>query len=289
MSLSLHDLYFSTQNKNHMFHIIAQSVKQITDYSILEDDKYIMLYKSNYARIFDETNAETIVEINKKLLDVVGELIIYDLQKTDHKVDTITKPQKKPIANITLSSSMRKLDSKNRYNYTLHVNETMIQIQTITILKENNPLCTSLINVKINNDLLQCEYYESKWFNKRELLIYHPLNTINHEIKDKSIDIQFLSNNMIEIEPQNDIFQIVKLKKIPINDEIYICCQIEDREKLINIGDTIGFFKDNILSYLSNIKNIQNSYLFFEDREIDVTCELLMNISVQNMVCIKTY
>ena len=204
-----------------MFHIIAQSVKQITDYSILEDDKYIMLYKSNYARIFDETNAETIVEINKKLLDVVGELIIHDLQKTNHKVDTINKLQREPITkHITLSSSMRKLDSKNRYHYTLHVNETMIQIQTITILKENNPLCTSLINVKINNDLLQCEYYESKWFNKRELLIYHPLNTINHEIKDKSIDIQFLSNNMIEIEPQNDIFQI-NLRKYGWNEAIW--------------------------------------------------------------------
>ena len=97
MSLSLHDLYFSTQNKNHMFHIIAQSVKQITDYSILEDDKYIMLYKSNYARIFDETNTDTIVEINKILLDTVGKLIINDLQKNNYKVDKLQKEPNKDL------------------------------------------------------------------------------------------------------------------------------------------------------------------------------------------------
>ena len=255
-----------------------------------EDDKYIMLYKSNYARIFDETNTDTIVEINKILLDTVGELIINDLQKNNYKVDEINKLQKEPIVkHLTLSSSMRKSDSKNRYNYTLNVNESMIQIKTITIIKEENPLCTSLINVKINNDLIQCEYFERKLLNKRELLIYHPLNTINHEIKDKSINIQFLSNNMIEIEPKKDIFQIIKLKKIPINDEIYICCQLEDIEKQINVGDTIGFFKDNLLSYLTIVKNIQYSYLFFEDGKIDVTCELIMNISVQNNICIRTY
>ena len=79
--MSLYDKYFSLQNKQHVYSVIANLVYQETGEKILHREEYITLYKYHYPRIFEETDADELVTLNKALIDQVGELILWAIMR----------------------------------------------------------------------------------------------------------------------------------------------------------------------------------------------------------------
>jgi len=86
--MSLYDKYHSEHNKNYMFDLIKDVVLQETSTDITNNSKYKQIYNSNYSGVFQNINTDTIVDLNKELLDSQTKIIINDIQ---------SKQEEKPV------------------------------------------------------------------------------------------------------------------------------------------------------------------------------------------------
>ena len=78
--MSLHDMYFSKKNKNHIFSILQDLILKETGYDINQNEDYIDLYRVKYSLIFERTVAEELSDLNRVLIDEVGNLFMNDIQ-----------------------------------------------------------------------------------------------------------------------------------------------------------------------------------------------------------------
>ena len=90
--MSLYDKYFSKINEDHMYDLITKIIIDETGQNIKNNNKYYQIYKNNYPIIFDKINAETIIDLNKELLDVVSDIIMKDITK-NYKLQNIQNIQ----------------------------------------------------------------------------------------------------------------------------------------------------------------------------------------------------
>ena len=149
--MSVHDQYFSKENKNYIFGILRDLILKETSFDIDTNTEYIDFYRFKYRTIFEKTNAESLSELNKVLIDEIGSLFINDIQ-TKYKLENIqiqSIPEKKEDTQkdilkneFHINSSDRKEDSLNRYNYSITIDEdiTKINLKEILIPKETNQL-----------------------------------------------------------------------------------------------------------------------------------------------------
>ena len=54
--MSLHDMYFSIKNKNHIFSVLQDLILKETGYNIIHNENYIDLYRVKYPLIFERNN-----------------------------------------------------------------------------------------------------------------------------------------------------------------------------------------------------------------------------------------
>ena len=81
--MSLYDKYFSKINKNHMYELIIQMIKKETGENIENNVDYLKIYRTHYPLIFERINTDTIIDLNKELMDTVCDIIIKDIIKTN--------------------------------------------------------------------------------------------------------------------------------------------------------------------------------------------------------------
>ena len=86
--MSLYDKYFSKINKNHMYELIIQTVQKETGENIENNAKYLQIYRNQYPIIFEKINTDTIIDLNKELLDTVCDRIIKDIYQKHQKNTT---------------------------------------------------------------------------------------------------------------------------------------------------------------------------------------------------------
>ena len=77
--MSLHDMYFSSKNKNHIFNIIKDLVLKETSEDISNNSEYIDLYRFKYPLIFDRTYFDNLIDLNKHLIDEISPIFINDI------------------------------------------------------------------------------------------------------------------------------------------------------------------------------------------------------------------
>ena len=157
-------MYFSKKNKNYIFSILQDLILKETGYNINQNEDYIDLYRVKYSLIFERTNADNLAELNKLLIDEVGNLFINDIQSKykEKKIEIIPEkkvPQKslftikevddKQTKDIYINSSERLEDSLNRYNYFIQLKDFIneIIVQEITIPEENNILFSNILQI----------------------------------------------------------------------------------------------------------------------------------------------
>ena len=270
MNSSLHDLYFSSKNKNHMFKIISQIILNKINIDISKNYKYILLYKSHYAHIFDITDTDDLITMNKELLDNIGQLILDDIHKSINP-QTITPKQ------FILSSNHRSPNSIHRYNYSIPIDHSFKLLQFKIVHDSMNTL-TSVLYLNINNYFIQLQLDTSKQFDSRKLYIYHPIS--NYSIpQSNNLSIQILDDNKKQMIPSKDKYLIQNKKIILVHSKQYLCISLDTIED-IHKNDLFQFFKNNILQNTFPLKIIKGNYLLFETDFLDF--DSILNLSLQN-------
>ena len=102
--MSLYDKYFSNQNKNYIYNLLSDIIKEETNINIQKSEKYINLYRINYSSIFYNTDTDDIKILNKNLIDIVGNLIIKDISNTN-------------TTNTNINNNYYDIDNIKNFNY----------------------------------------------------------------------------------------------------------------------------------------------------------------------------
>lgn len=307
--MSLHDMYFSKQNKNYMYDLLFKSILQETGYNIQNDEKYINLYRYHYASVFHRIDTDDIIDLNREVLNSIGSLILKDIRENSIQkpLQTELKPVSKseseipnvfqssttivqdtPSKNIVLYSVQRLSNSLNRYNFEINVNFTEFMPTTLTLVKNSNNSANSLfsnpnLNVLFNDtENIVFSVKDTNGFNDKEYITYE--SVLPDKIKcEKTLKVQirnYLMNNPLET---SDIYEIVKRKKIKYENIDYLCLELKDTSEFES-GSEIGLFsiesdnsEINIKTSLF-VKKVVGKYLLFENKKLSRTLNALTSL-----------
>jgi len=299
--MSLYDMYFSKKNKNYIFSILQDLILTETGFDINQNEDYVDLYRVKYPLIFDRTSTDNLTDLNKALLDEIGELFISDIQTKNINSEVLdTEPIKEvrleaikeepdEFKGYYLNSTRRDL-SGDLYNYTINIPSQIKEliIKEITIAEENNILFSNpIICLSMNDNLIYCKFRDKCKIKNRFFNTYLPIKTYSLECSEK-LNIKFLNNDGLSLIETNDRQKIKKIKKICYENKNYLCLAVETKHNFKE-NDTISLYSPELIQTFI-IDKILNNYLLFENKEIeyDKTKEYtLLNNSMQNNILIN--
>jgi hypothetical protein len=280
--MSLHDMYFSSKNKNYMYETIAKLIREETDFDISHSKHHIEIYRRNYPLIFHNINTDELSVLNKELINHMGNIYLKQLNsvntilntaKTTSEENTLKpeiKIQEKKYKNYTIHSSHRNTDSLNRYDFNINVDFSEFIPEKITILKEDNNLFSNpSIIVQFNEkENLQFSLKETKSFNDKDYYTYECVTEDTIQCKDK-LNIKILNYLMMTPLENNDIYKINMIKSIKHNDKDYLCLQIDNHD--INENDELGLLSDNKIIKSLFVKKCVQNYILTNVENVDHT------------------
>lgn len=306
--MSIHDMYFSSKNKNYVFSVIQDLILKDTGYNINENKDYIDLYRIKYPLIFQRTNTDNLIDLNKNLIDEVGLLFINDINskykqkgkktpspdKKDFMIDESKYVKDKSVKELYINSSERLEDSINRYNYSIKLKDfiTEIIVKEITLPEENNIICNNpLICLIINTNNETYQIY-SKLKDKLELNgkiynTYYPLKEFTIPC-DNKLKIEIKNNNLENYEIKDKI-PIKKIKEVNYKDQKYLGIRLEDNHDL-EMNNSIGIYCDNKLinTFIVKEKGNNSVLIKFSDFEYDTKKEyFILNMNLQNNILLN--
>ena len=212
--MSLHDMYFSLKNKDHMYNILSQIILNKTGNQIKDNEKYMNLYRYHYSSIFDRIDTDEIIDLNKEIIDHIGNLILEDIFRIHNSIPKeiiINNPIKSQIKegkkdmkdkkDIKIYSDNRLIDSLNRYNFRVLINFSEFSPKRIILTKEENSLFSNPnINVLFNEkENLLFSLRSTQTFNNKEYITYEPF-ILDKILCDKILNIRirnYLMNDPI--------------------------------------------------------------------------------------------
>ena len=280
-------MYFSKKNKNYMYDLLFKSILQETGYNIQNDEKYINLYRYNYASVFHRIDTDDIIDLNREVLNSIGSLILKDIHQMDIQkpLQSQSKSEQKSTTivqdtsskNIVLYSNQRLSNSLNRYNFSMNVNFKEFMPTTLTLIKDvkeqNSLFSNPNLNVLFNDtENIMFSLKDTKTLNDKEYLIYEPILADKIQCNDiLKVQIRnYLMNNPLET---SDVYEIMKRKKITYENEDYLCLELKDTSEF-EPGSEVGLFsiksdnsEINIKTSLF-VKKVVGKYLLFENVDI---------------------
>ena len=310
--MSLHDMYFSKKNKNHIFSILQDLILKETGYDINKNEDYIDLYRVKYSLIFERTIAEDLSDLNKVLIDEVGNLFINDIQtkyknknikieenifetkKQNNSLPTIIEEQQIQENELYINSSERLNESINRYNYSIelkdHINE--ISIQEITLPEENNilfnnPLLCLVVTTKNETYQVYCKLKDKLELKGKIYNTYFPIKKFKI-LCDNKLKIEIKNNNLETIETIDKLL-VQKMKKIKYQKKDYLGILLKNNNNLKE-KDSIGVYCDNKLINTFIVSKISNNCLLIENKSINYDKDKeysLLNMNLQNNVLLN--
>ena len=293
-----------------MFKLISSVVSKETGTNISENQEYLKIYKNNYSIMFDKTSVDTISELNKELLNYVGQEIISLIQNEYHKQNiTIINPNPNPNPNpmrldsipesslsesFSILSSDRLPESINRYHYQIQLEDVFqnLSLSKIEVVKENNLLFSNpniIVKISSENDsyFIDCEMIGKKSLDK-EYISYQPAKQISIPIQTDKITIQLLNYLKQPIKLTKDVFQLIRAKILKINKINFLVLETNDNDNIdasFSVNDLVGIFENNKCIYTSPIKIIKDVFLLSEDLNLKMEKNknyTLMNMSLQH-------
>ena len=274
-------MYFSKKNKNYMFETLSRVIYEETGIQIKDSNKYMDLYRLHYPSIFESVSADEISELNKEIINRIGNLILKDINdkpETPLTIPVSTKenlhksvPSKKRKS-ISLYSSQRTKDSLNRYQFSLSVNFKEFQPKTITLLKEQNSLfgCPN-INILFNDtENILFELKDTIKLDKNEYYTYECLTEDIIQCKN-SLKIQIRNYLLNDPLQKSDLYQIKKIKTITCENQEYLCLEIDDHD--IIDGEELGLLSDDKIKTSLFVKKVFQNYLLTNKIDIDLSKE----------------
>ena len=310
--MSLHDMYFSKKNKNHIFSILQDLILKETGYDINQNEDYIDLYRVKYSLIFERTVAEELSDLNRVLIDEVGNLFMNDIQlkykdknikvedsifetkKKNNSLPTIIEDQQIQENELYINSSERLNESINRYNYSVqlkdHIHE--ISIQEITLPEENNilfnnPLLCLVITTKNESYPIYCKLKDKLELKDKIYNTYYPLKKFKIPC-DNKLKIE-IKNNNLEIIDTIDKLLVQKMKQIKYQEKDYLGILLKDNHNLKE-KDSVGIYCDNKLITTFIVDKVSNNCLLIENKSINYDNGreyILLNMNLQNNVLLN--
>jgi len=258
---SLYDKYYSKINKDYIYDLACNIIKDEYNTDISQDKYFRDMYEKNIVDAFNDTDTDNIVVLNRKLLYL--QLNTYKLysDKNINKNDTST----------ILNGSDRIIDDNDSiYDFKIKTQEGDYTLDFLLLSKEENIMFSNpLLILNINKSDIYFKLLSSYDLNNRTFLEYIPIN-------NKKIRL----TRITEIQIKNSLNYSFK-KKGSTNITAHITDENEEFIKVsendYKIGDTIKI--NNQLSIIKNIRN--NKEIFLEnikDCEIKID-EKIINIS----------
>ena len=276
--MSLHDMYFSTKNKNYMYDILSKVILKESGIQIVGDERYMNLYRLNYSSVFERVSTDELSELNKEIINHIGNLILNDIQvnpivihdKSAKKVVQVREEQVREQKIIY--SSERLNNSLNRYNFSVHLECKEFIPKSLILIKEQNSLFSNPnINVLFNDqDNLLFSLKETKKIGETEYLTYEPLLSDSITCDKNSLTIQIRNYLMIDPLTTSDIYPIERMKPIHYENQDYLCLEVNNHD--IEEGDELGLFlSDNNIQIEKSVfvKKIIQNYLLVNSIDID--------------------
>ncbi len=298
--MSLYDMYFSKRNKNYMYETISKLILQETGNDIKHSNYHIELFRKNYPAIFENINTDELSILNKELINHMGKIYLNEFKNKDAFITLPNreKVQQEDISNeslkiskeksYTIHSSVRNINSKNRYDFSVDISFDKFKPQKITLVKEDNNLFSNpTIIVQFNHkENLQFTLKETKTFNDKEYYTYECITEDDIQCKD-ILNIKILNYLMMSASDKDDIYPINMLKPIKNDSKEYLCLEILDHE--IKENDELGIlYNGKIVKSLFVHKCIQN-YILTNLENIDYkknySClQLNKNIEISGLI-----
>lgn len=305
--MSLHDMYFSSKNKNHMFNVIRELVLKETNEDINNNTEYIDLYRFKYSLIFDRSNSDNLVDLNKFLVDEIAPIYINDIQSKYTSKNITIKPKEsneskeskeskkdniKQKTQLYINSSERLENSLNRYEYYINLPENKkFSLKQITIPVENNILFSNpviCVQLEIKNEKydIYCQFKNEILIQNKKYNIYESFQELEINT-DRIIKVSILTNLRLKVIENQDKIKI-KIKNIKHKEKDYLCLKINENHDIIN-GDNIGIYKNNNLISSLIIDNKIENNLIIKDKKLDFDNSseyYILNMNLQNNLLI---
>lgn len=300
--MSLYDKYFSLQNKQHVYSVIANLVYQETGEKVLHNEDYINLYKFHYPRIFEETDADELVNINKSLIDRVGELILWEIMRKQTQglkkftktssLSTISEEssnstsEKTPREIIDIYSCDRSKGSQNRYNYHSEIHDKRLRLIEITLPKETNVLfALPTIQVWLSeaqcDAKIVCRLRETKRVGDKEFVTYESESHKPIFVKSE-LHIQILDHRGAQVLDTHDEIPIQKHKRIRYKGNSYTCFALQDKNNHIQTEDIIGVYSEETCLDTRCVCECDHRFVLVKPVTLEKPVTHLLNISYQN-------
>lgn len=290
--MSLYEKYFSKINEEHMFKLIKKIIIEDTGINIETNELSKNIFKQRYPLIFEENNVETLIELNKLLIDDICIKIVKQNSIPFNATEiTDINPIKDidPMKDITpikeselfiMKSSKRKRNSSNRFNYHIGCDSCSLQINKLVIPYEKNEIfINDNVLIKINNVEVHCQLKSKNNVEDREYFTYEPYIKKHIDITD-GVHIQIM--NELEIEnKEKDIFQVGMYKNIKLKEKEYLCIG-NDKMTDIEINDKIGLIQNDEIKDIVRVLYKTEEYFLCDKKE--VLFDSIINLSLQNTI-----
>lgn len=304
--MSIHDMYFSSKNKNYVFSVIQNLILNETGYNINENKDYIDLYRIKYPLIFQRTNTDNLIDLNRNLIDEVGLLFINDINSKYKVKDKIKDSDKKDIIidkksikdkflkELYINSSERLTDSINRFNYSIKLKDfiTEIIVKEITLPEENNiifsnPLICLIINTNNETYQIYSKLKEKLELNGKKYNTYYPLKEFVISC-DNKLKIEIKNNNLENYETKDKTI-IKKIKEVNYKNKKYLGILLENKHDL-EINNSIGIYCDDKLinTFIIEKKGDNSVLIKYSEFNYDSKKEyFILNMNLQNNILLN--
>jgi hypothetical protein len=316
--MSLHDKYFSSKNKQYVYSLLCDLILKETGRDIQDDELYLELYKFHYPKIFNEFSSDSLIELNKSLLDTVGDKILAGIRRSyrEKKISvsgigrdipgesaepTELKGPQKDIIYRNIYSSDRDIAKGHRYDYEVTVDGATFCLHKITVPSEGNSLALPTIQVELTSqgELIKiiCCAEETKRVGDREYIVYSPQLQVDLPVKDKvrevedkvsevedsTVHVRLLDQRGTCPTPESDVLPITQIKRIDSNTMCVKSGTGTGKALSVVKSDIYGLYVNGEYSQTLRILKIQGPYLLVGDFPLnDNVTYSLMNLSLQN-------
>jgi hypothetical protein len=298
--MSLYDQYFSEKNKSHMFSLITKLLTHEMGESPLNISHYCETFHKLYPEVFQRSEADTLIRLNKELVDTVGPTILMYRPPVTQEVsaDDIGGPD---MTHVTLYSGDRIPTSKHRYNYSIRLPDEIrgLHIYELIIPGESTPLfsfpelCLRLTVDGAFHDI-PLMLKEHTDLGERKFMTYfsHVKTTIQRT--DPVIQIELLDHKGAPCNPLIKDTHECYGKPIIYNSRLYFCLNMGDflHRSPFSLHDTLSMTDTHDVTQLTTIQQSIGKYLMCsplsEVGGMDLEGPLkIRNQSVQHRLTIK--
>ena len=305
--MSLYDMFFSKQNKNHIFNIIREVIIKETGTDINSDQTYIDLYRFKYTLVFERSHSDNLIDLNKSVIDEIAPLFINDIRSKykDKNIEIVQKQEEKQgekqeekqnsiqfKKQFLINSGERIKNSMNRYEYYIQLPNHIktISLKEISLPSEDNILFSSPIlcirfQIKKEEYDNYCLFDKTVNVNNNDYVIYKPSITLEIP-SDEIIKITILTNLLTKINDKTDRINIYKFKKINLNQKKYLGIKIKEKHDLQE-KNLIGIYSDDkIIKTMMITEKIGNNLLIEnETNDYEKTKKYyILDLNLQNNI-----